>query len=595
MNNCINLKHPDLLRLANTANIHPMVMASKISRFQEANKTDEWPTIEDLRLDMIKDRVGELSENIATYKTLEQTEDVIVRLSEAEALKVKIDEYNNRVFLEVTQPNFLIVNENKELYKAANLLADDGNSKFLKTAKEAKNWVDKLNIDKDFKDYIFTARPAMTQTMNGFRIFISRKPDASGQLSLFELSKIISNPTEAPSESTDSKTFSATFNKLFNQMVIEPLKVSRIGSKWALRVAYEIAKNLSERTGIEFEVISEDKAKLLMGKRFSFGTSGFYDPDNNKAYLVEGKFTAGTAVHEIFGHPFLELIKSNPEYSDLYKNLVAEAKTNNDVLARMEGYAGSDLDIIDKEFVTNYLSIAIDKNILTVILSTYFKAFTSFLKKLFNVGGLVEEIKPTATLSQVTDWLLFRSNEMSLISKNQADQVRYDIANNINNELVNNYNSENGVRTKEQSISGINKALESNESIDNIKNSINNANIYLEKVKVEPNFMMTSSKFKATKDAIVKNLKAQLKSIERKPNASKIYKDELDKLIKTLSKEESYNAAITFILHAINEVDKVDKAMTKMMDDMYENKRLDSSVIEAAKADCWGAKNIDCK
>ena len=48
MKHCINLKSPDFQALAKESNMHPAVLAAKMSVYMDKNNTSEWPTLDQL-------------------------------------------------------------------------------------------------------------------------------------------------------------------------------------------------------------------------------------------------------------------------------------------------------------------------------------------------------------------------------------------------------------------------------------------------------------------------------------------------------------------------------------------------------------------
>jgi len=69
MDKCINTKHPEFIKLAEQANINPLILKSKVGVWQEKNNSDDFPTLEELRIGQeapianIKEGVSELFES----------------------------------------------------------------------------------------------------------------------------------------------------------------------------------------------------------------------------------------------------------------------------------------------------------------------------------------------------------------------------------------------------------------------------------------------------------------------------------------------------------------------------------------------------
>jgi hypothetical protein len=63
MNICINIKHPDLVKLAKESGLNPLVLASKMGVWMETNDTMEWPTLEELGISKVTDVTEEISDS----------------------------------------------------------------------------------------------------------------------------------------------------------------------------------------------------------------------------------------------------------------------------------------------------------------------------------------------------------------------------------------------------------------------------------------------------------------------------------------------------------------------------------------------------
>ena len=50
MDKCINTEHPEFIKLAEQANINPLILKSKVGVWQEKNNSDDFPTLEELRI-----------------------------------------------------------------------------------------------------------------------------------------------------------------------------------------------------------------------------------------------------------------------------------------------------------------------------------------------------------------------------------------------------------------------------------------------------------------------------------------------------------------------------------------------------------------
>ena len=71
MGNCININHSEFKSLVERSGLNSIVLASKMGVWMDKNKTDEWPTLEQLGIDTKDDIVNiKLSDGIATEKII---------------------------------------------------------------------------------------------------------------------------------------------------------------------------------------------------------------------------------------------------------------------------------------------------------------------------------------------------------------------------------------------------------------------------------------------------------------------------------------------------------------------------------------------
>jgi hypothetical protein len=102
----------------------------------------------------------------------------------------------------------------------------------------------------------------------------------------------------------------------------------RVTNATSLQELKTFASFLNAKMGIKFAIVTESEAKQ-MNSRYN-GEPGFFM--NNQAFLVLGKADKSTALHEIFGHPLLELLEThNPEllnklYSEITSDIIEEIK-----------------------------------------------------------------------------------------------------------------------------------------------------------------------------------------------------------------------------------------------------------------------------
>lgn len=95
-----------------------------------------------------------------------------------------------------------------------------------------------------------------------------------------------------------------------------------------ISILRRFASYISQKLGIQYQLVTEAEAKSL-NPGYN-GEPGFFA--GNRAYLVIGKANVATAMHEIFGHPIVELLQQqNPEllrslYQSIPDAIIAETK-----------------------------------------------------------------------------------------------------------------------------------------------------------------------------------------------------------------------------------------------------------------------------
>jgi len=110
---------------------------------------------------------------------------------------------------------------------------------------------------------------------------------------------------------------------LNNETIPDPYQFTNINEKdipISKQDLNSFAKNFFKKFGVNFEIITEEKATK---KGLSDRTKGIYDVNNNKVYLVEGRASQYTVLHE-FTHPFvLWLSIERPLF---YKTMLSKLK-----------------------------------------------------------------------------------------------------------------------------------------------------------------------------------------------------------------------------------------------------------------------------
>jgi LysM repeat protein len=235
-----------------------------------------------------------------------------------------------------------------------------------------------------------------------------------------------------------------------------------------LRPDYLPRKSNVEFTKFEFdkEKISQDRAEVVMGflgekmmqtidvpyqyiteeegKTVLDGTStpyrnepGFYY--GNMIYLVKGKATLGTMIHE-FGHPLIKGISI--ENNKLFNNLYNKAKTTPtgmgiiEDVKRLYPKLQFESDRFKEEVLVRSLEIdAMNKLEKTRESDQEFKGFIdmlmyaikNLLRKVFTKIQSVKDLKSTTTLSELSDMLLYENVKFSNLKFNETDYAEMKV------------------------------------------------------------------------------------------------------------------------------------------------------------------------
>lgn len=390
----------------------------------------------------------------------------------------------------------------------------------------------------------------------------------------------------APTDLTHSKAFSATKKSRWMQYISDIANVSLWGSKEALRVSFEVINHLSERTGIGYKFISLEEA-MSMSNNIDSTTPGFYNRENKTAYFIDGQFGSDTAFHEIFSHAFLQLIKDNPETRHIFDELYNEAISNKEFINKVINAYGRDFtgDDLKEEIVANYIDEVIKYRLIndkTKSKSSAFdkllKKITEILKQIFNKNSSIDQIRVGSTVQQITDWLLYDTGKVNLVDGAALDAV---------NAVLNN-DSKNATTEATQMVIdfGIENNLEYDEAIEILKNQIekpSSKNSIMLKRTLKTPSGIGFSKFAEVKQQIVTGLKAQLSSLERQKDRSKLYLDNLKRLIADINMNEDYLSLSKFISNGLKELNRVSTAMAIMQLDIENGRNIDETKLVSAK------------
>jgi hypothetical protein len=163
-------------------------------------------------------------------------------------------------------------------------------------------------------------------------------------------------------------------------------------------------------------------------------TAGFYDEKTNTAYIVADAVKENTLYHEIFLHPFLiNLEKSNPEF---YKQLVAEAKANQDIIDYVEKNYGTEEQIGSRQFehelVGRAYDLSVDNKISERTEPGLFKKIGQFIKRMASkVGEFLNLTKndiskfdpKKTTIADLANYSVNTTDKINLGKVIEADRV----------------------------------------------------------------------------------------------------------------------------------------------------------------------------
>lgn len=222
-------------------------------------------------------------------------------------------------------------------------------------------------------------------------------------------------------------------DKLFQFKSNEPGRPS----KRSIRVLSKLADSLYERYGIRYEVVSVEAAAgiIKMADKKSMyedvdlsKTKGFYDSRSKTAYLIVDNFDSNTTVHEIFGHPFLDIIKSTPELRPLYNQLAIEAAKDKDIISKVNNLYAKSRDIVKSDeailfAMKKYIDGMSENQTMNKLVYRFYEVITEFLNKIFGKSNFIKSIRPTASLESIARWAMFGTDKVSLIGGDQGQAI----------------------------------------------------------------------------------------------------------------------------------------------------------------------------
>ena len=171
-------------------------------------------------------------------------------------------------------------------------------------------------------------------------------------------------------------------------------------------------KSFVERLAKRFNI------NVVFTKDNPHGVKGWYDQSTNTAYLVEDMFDGTTAVHEIFGHPFLNKIKvENPT---LYETLLKEASANKSITDYVDGLNYSEENKND-EYILRALDLTIRGEIiklgptkgLLASINSFAKKLKDFVKGLLGIDS-VDNLPSDLNIQDIAEMSFYGRNSLDL-------------------------------------------------------------------------------------------------------------------------------------------------------------------------------------
>lgn len=185
------------------------------------------------------------------------------------------------------------------------------------------------------------------------------------------------------------------------------------------RELYDNIKSIDDKFYEDLKNVKSAYSEEIKNTYFQVSESnvpaGFYDTVTKTAYLVEGVADETTPIHEIFTHPFLELIEK--ENKELYKNLLKEAYKNKAIREYVDKrYEKSQRE---KEYIARAIDLEANNQLQDKSLIDYIKEFWQAVSKyVSNIFGgqsrKVINIKPTTTIKELVDFVLKDNSPLNL-------------------------------------------------------------------------------------------------------------------------------------------------------------------------------------
>jgi len=439
MKHCVNIQSIAFKTLVNESETHPIMLAAKMGVWMDRNNTDEWPNLDQLNelgnLDMISPVVSKSG----FYPSLPN--------------KSIDDLYNKNLSVMQTAVNSL----NKEYYNKF-ISKTKFNQLTRKYNKFDKSNIEVYIVDNKSADFINPSDVSVRFRVKESSIQLAYASAVKSNNEIantpFSDSEKISMATDKPKSIISPEQTEINFDAKLNS---SQLGIANPMSNSTINVVSNIADRFKTRFGIGYEVVSPEEAVRLYNEgspdskyiKGNNGLLGFYDSEKNMSYLVSNRLSAKTTMHEMFGHPFLNMLKNNPDLVHIYNQLALEAVAHSDELSDItklySNYSSPEkLDelintVLEDKFTRklkelNNISTSDGKSKsrfskLLDAISNYFKQFSKFINKLFDKSNPIEEIRPDATIDNLADYLIYGDGKLNLIGGEQAIRTESEISN----------------------------------------------------------------------------------------------------------------------------------------------------------------------
>ena len=600
--NCVNYKNKDVQELAEELNLHPALAAAKIAVWQRNNGVDKWPTKEDL-LQNKADEDQEIKENIVV-KPSNNSREAVSKSSVKESIGKSYGSSLDRKGIidlksTISKKNNYLLSQNADYHYELEL--KDGT----KGNPDKNGWsLIKVNKPADIEGKIsrLSARseaPYNDASIEALKTLKESKSYTPQQQFDFtnKFSGLESKSDTVVSESAP-KIYSVEDNAKRTLDLTENVSKLRRVSPDTKMAVFSIADNLSDRTGINYKAINAIEAKTIFPE-YEDGIPGIYDPKTKSAYIVSDYANETTALHEIFGHPFLESLRNDDSLRSVYDNLLKQSKLIEGHEAEITDLYKNDnlsTDILNDEII----NAALDKEFKSLIdheknvgfveaVKGYFKAFTDTIKHIFGIDSdEVDILNKDVTLSDIAKWALYGEGKVRLLGGEEERESIIDSAGKILDAGDDEFYKLNNGFTVDQYIDNFGLSFKDSELLkdwlyennpksldDFIKGVANDLVRSDEKVEAAGfNLQRTRDiswtrgdmleKAMSTKDDIISGLKSRLNILKNDSSVSKVVTEELNRTIKNIERESETKAAMDFISYALNQGSIAEKTLNDM-------------------------------